>query len=1274
MLLPPHPPAGTDPTDPTVSLSTTSASTTSSLTSAASSADSAVPSSLPTLSPSSSLLVARSPPTANMQSSSTTSPQLSVGAVSSSAASASSATVTPATSTTAAVAPQLHQQQQPQFSSALAAASSAELRKLKRRVDPAKRKRIALACDSCKRRKQKCNGDHPCSICLKKNFQCHYTPTRADLLPTTPAFTSSPSPQAAVRDSQSTPSPKLSSSNPTISTASSMAGSLAPSTLTSVSSSTAISSQDSLSREKLHRKSSTNTISHSHSVDQEDRRHHSSFNGSSSSSSSYLSKRRRSRDRSSSVSDSDISDMPSPGPVQQHQQQQRYRRKRSHSRSEYQVETVGDGRNTRLLWDEKGHLRYMGESGVLSFLEQSRKAFRKVMGDSSFTLDPAQFRFIDGPTHTASIIPLQLPSRHLTNELIQAFDDNVQAFDYVFDMDQFRYQIAQTYRNPMGVPRHWLCLLHFTCALGAIFVSSKQELDTDKISLPNYHNLNDSSSSPSLPNSNLPKESGSRSLIDPALFFESGLGLMNDAAEDGELWVVQAYLLMCLYYQIICKRNASWIQLGVAIRFAQALGMHRKCVNMTFPKPQRLLRQRLWRTLYIQDRFWSSSFGRPLAIDDCDWDDRDTTELEQLDRTVVELSKLCEITGDICLLVYRPQSISSSTSQRLATRLREWSDGLPPDIQLSSLNLTPSDRSTSLNGDDSARRQMIRNQGLLRLHLTHLNSIILLTRPFFLLMVAKTPSEIPAQAKTVSRLSSACVLCAARSVDLVMTFFAQNQQPIRSHLMTYFIFTAGIVLLLELFHQRRSEVESYITRGIFLCIFILGHYGKIDPSAKRYRNILQEMDRAARASRSLNYNAGADSAAQKKHISQINSLLNHNASAGTSALSSSSASTNASSAVAAAAAAAAGMTPAAAAAAVLSSGAETGGFHFMPTPRNSSVRSESLPRSQVDESAAAAAVAAAQAYQQAANPDNYDDEKYLHDVLGYGYKASGGDTTNNLSRMFLKAAANDGRYQLPGSPSLTATSGTAGVGGSSTTISTTVDDDRGLPIRSTVPSFLSHRSSSTSNISASAATNNATSAVGSGATPGSAKNTPGSSKDGTLNISPADAMSQFLMDDTFGVGGSGNEDTNMDFSFDLDMMDWINLASSGPGSVNGNAAGGGTAAAGTGGSAGGATISGTGSKSGPNSAESSSSGNNGNGSNNSGTGGVSGAGFEEAVRRANAELFNGPGGARQGVSLGGSASTNVGSVSGGLPSNSNSSVAGQSYDTVFRGLMMNAEY
>ncbi|KAH8159573.1 hypothetical protein CIB48_g8678 [Xylaria polymorpha] len=48
------------------------------------------------------------------------------------------------------------------------------------KVDPDKRQRTAQACDSCKRRKQKCNGVKPCNTCTKRSLDCHYTSSSSD--------------------------------------------------------------------------------------------------------------------------------------------------------------------------------------------------------------------------------------------------------------------------------------------------------------------------------------------------------------------------------------------------------------------------------------------------------------------------------------------------------------------------------------------------------------------------------------------------------------------------------------------------------------------------------------------------------------------------------------------------------------------------------------------------------------------------------------------------------------------------------------------------------------------------------------------------------------------------------------------------------------------------------------------------------------------------------------------------------------------------------------
>jgi hypothetical protein len=111
---------------------------------------------------------------------------------------------------------------------------------------------------------------------------------------------------------------------------------------------------------------------------------------------------------------------------------------------------------------------------------------------------------VDGPSHHASQRAVQLPSPTRRDELIYLFEINVQPFAYVFHMDDFRQMIQNTYDNPFGTPRHILCLIHLSFAISAGYANEDESVR----------------------------------------FFESGMGLLEDPIEDGNLWIVQAFLLV----------------------------------------------------------------------------------------------------------------------------------------------------------------------------------------------------------------------------------------------------------------------------------------------------------------------------------------------------------------------------------------------------------------------------------------------------------------------------------------------------------------------------------------------------------------------------------------------------------------------------------------------------------------------------------------------------------------------------------------------------------
>ena len=241
--------------------------------------------------------------------------------------------------------------------------------------------------------------------------------------------------------------------------------------------------------------------------------------------------------------------------------------------------------------------------------------------------------------------------------------------------------------------------------------------------------------------------------------------------------------------------------------------------------------------MYIHDRFHSAALGRPSAIKDEDWDDREPSDNAEEDRLQVEMTQIAHILGDICGEVYRRRTISSQAASALARRLQHWSDNLPENLSIHSLL-----RNKSLPSWN--------RHALSRLHMAHLNAIILLSRPFFFFVVAtavtsQTPSSIPPRGNarsTVARLARACVLAASRSVEMVQTLFVDNARPARPPFLIYFMFLAGLILLLEAYRDKSFLRNPSITS----VKIIMRAYVDLDPSAKRFYRIFEDMETAIR--------------------------------------------------------------------------------------------------------------------------------------------------------------------------------------------------------------------------------------------------------------------------------------------------------------------------------------------------------------------------------------------------------------------------------------------
>lgn len=84
--------------------------------------------------------------------------------------------------------------------------------------------------------------------------------------------------------------------------------------------------------------------------------------------------------------------------------------------------------------------------------------------------------------------------------------------------------------------------------------------------------------------------------------------------ESGNLSLVQGLLLLSNYTQKRDRPNTGWNYLGLAVRIALSLGLHKEFPNWEITLLQREMRRRVWWGLFIFDSGASITFGRPVLL------------------------------------------------------------------------------------------------------------------------------------------------------------------------------------------------------------------------------------------------------------------------------------------------------------------------------------------------------------------------------------------------------------------------------------------------------------------------------------------------------------------------------------------------------------------------------------------------------------------------------------------------------------------------------------
>ncbi|KAF7312879.1 Zn(2)-C6 fungal-type domain-containing protein [Mycena kentingensis (nom. inval.)] len=279
---------------------------------------------------------------------------------------------------------------------------------------------------------------------------------------------------------------------------------------------------------------------------------------------------------------------------------------------------------------------------------------------------------------------------------------------------------------------------------------------------------------------------------------------------------LQYYALAVQFLEGSSAPQCCWTIIGIGLRLAQDLGVHRRSAYIEKPSVEREQFKRAFWVLVYQDRNVSSGMGRPCALhyDDFDIDlpvecddeywEHPTHPFQQpigvpskiaffnaligLNHILSFALKILYSLGKVKDFFHLTESWEEAVVAELDSALNGWRDKVPEHLRWD-----PS-RADPVFFDQSAALQC----GYYHLQ-------ILVHRPFIPMMRKKAPTALPSLAICTS---------AARSCANVVDVQRRRKGDVPVVFNFYAVFTSGIVLLLNVWSGKRTGLAPDPTREI----------------------------------------------------------------------------------------------------------------------------------------------------------------------------------------------------------------------------------------------------------------------------------------------------------------------------------------------------------------------------------------------------------------------------------------------------------------------------
>ncbi|KAL2219178.1 putative C6 transcription factor [Thermoascus aurantiacus ATCC 26904] len=321
--------------------------------------------------------------------------------------------------------------------------------------------------------------------------------------------------------------------------------------------------------------------------------------------------------------------------------------------------------------------------------------------------------------------------------------------------------------------------------------------------------------------------------LDIAFYQEARAHLQQlSVFETGNLTLVQALLLLSNYAQKRDKPNTGWNYLGLAVRMAMSLGLHKEFPEWKISLLQREIRRRLWWGVYIFDSGAAKTFGRPILLpEDSIMDAKQVLNIHEESLTpattsvppevngptlysgLIAQSKFHLMTKNVYQRLISSPSLTPEETLSLQKPMDDWYQSLPPYLK----QATPTPEPDWL--------ALVRN----RLMWRDWNLRILLYRPILLRWAARrwspNPSSEPEPDNPAERDCRLLCLQNARATIASISDFMDNHICTRlgAWYMVYFLFQAGVIPIIFLMTDPTSPDAPSWLQDIELTKKLLSH-------------------------------------------------------------------------------------------------------------------------------------------------------------------------------------------------------------------------------------------------------------------------------------------------------------------------------------------------------------------------------------------------------------------------------------------------------------------